>query len=88
MTSLFTLSLATLYFNRLCQKKNNHTLHGVDSLNISVISGYLVYLYTLTVFHRKINLLLRKERYRSNEPRVTIDHPDQLGSSSFFTSLT
>ena len=30
--------------------KNNHR---VDSLNISVISGYLVYLYTLTVFHRK-----------------------------------
>ena len=50
--------------------------------HISVIS---VYLYTLTVFH-KINLLLRNEHYRSNDPRVTIDHPDQLGSSSFFTS--
>ena len=31
-------------------QQNNHR---VESLNISVISGYLVYLYTLTVFHRK-----------------------------------
>ena len=33
---------------------------SIDSLNISVISGYLVYLYTLTVFHRKLTFYCEK----------------------------
>ena len=34
--------------------------HRVDSLNISMISGYLVYLYTLNVFHRKLTFYCEK----------------------------
>ena len=33
---------------------------SVDSFNISVISGYLVYLYTLTVFYRKLTFYCDK----------------------------
>ena len=51
-------------FQQTLSKKNNHR---VDSLNISVISGYLVYLYTLTVFHRKLTFYCEK-----NVTRVTI----------------